>query len=194
MRAPALTNDDKRERAFVELKSQVGLKPHDIIRSDFDTLLSIAKLGGIHAEERARRIRLAAEMTIEDFNGDLQSVLNLPTQEAKKMLRRFPSIGEPGADKILLFTGTIPILSLESNGLRTLLRIGFGTEQKSYAASYHSVQKAVVDELPLDTDWIINAYQVLRRHGKETCRTNCPACHRCPVYEFCDYLSLQRQT
>ena len=82
-----LADDDKRERAFVELKSQVGLKPHDIIRSDFDTLLSIAKLGGIHAEERARRIRLAAEMTIEDFNGDLQSVLNLPTQEARAFSR-----------------------------------------------------------------------------------------------------------
>ena len=65
-------------------------------------------------------------------------VLRLPPREAIRELRKFPSIGEPGAEKILLFTGARPILALESNGLRVLLRLGFGKEEKSYAKSYRS--------------------------------------------------------
>ena len=34
--------------------------------------------------------------------------------------------GEPGAEKVLLFSGSAPVLALDSNALRVLLRLGFG--------------------------------------------------------------------
>jgi hypothetical protein len=33
----------------------------------------------------------------------------------------FPMIGEPGAEKILLFSGVLPVPALESNGVRVLV-------------------------------------------------------------------------
>jgi endonuclease-3 len=65
----------------------------------------------------------------------LKSVLKLPLPKAKKALQKFPGIGEPGAEKILLFTRTHPLMALESNGLRVLVRLGFGAEHKNYATT-----------------------------------------------------------
>ena len=62
----------------------------------------------------------------------------MPLARARRLLRRFPGIGEPGADKVLLFSRTQPVFALDSNGLRTLLRLGYGREVKSYPATYRS--------------------------------------------------------
>jgi hypothetical protein len=50
---------------------------------------------------------------------DLGAVLDRPQADAIRALKKFPAIGEPGAEKILLFAGKAPILALESNGLRS---------------------------------------------------------------------------
>src|SRR5262249_44624403 len=123
----------------------------------------------------------------EDFGGNLKPILRLPLTEAKKALRKFPSIGEPGAEKILLFAGSHPVLALDSNGLRVVLRLGFGKEEKSYAKSYRSVQDALAPGLPLDTAFLTEAHQLLRRHGQELCKTSHPKCEACPLNEQCAY-------
>jgi endonuclease-3 len=113
-----LADDTKRDTAFAALKKEVGLKPTDILSASTERLVTITKLGGIHAELRAARLKEVAHIVLNEFQGDLESVLRLPLPKAIKALRQFPSIGEPGAEKVLLFTGTYPVLALESNGLK----------------------------------------------------------------------------
>jgi hypothetical protein len=48
-----------------------------------------------------------------------------------------------------LFTGTRAVLAVESNGARTLVRLGYGTVGRSYAATYRSVQAAARPSFPL---------------------------------------------
>jgi endonuclease III len=103
-------------------------------------------------------------------------------------LQRFASIGSPGAEKILLFTRTQPVLALESNGLRVLVRLGFAAEQKSYDATYHAIRQALAPELPTDFDWLIAAHQLLRQHGQELCKRTKPQCQSCPLRKKCDYI------
>jgi endonuclease-3 len=81
--------------------------------------------------------------------------LRQPLPEAKKALKKFPSIGDPGAEKILMLSRSYPVLALESNGLRVLLRIGFAEEKKSYSASYRGVQQALKEQLPSSYDLLI---------------------------------------
>jgi hypothetical protein len=57
---------------------------------------------------------------------DLDSVVKLPPQKAKKQPLQFPMTGEPGAEKILMFAGALPVMALESNGQRALVQLGFG--------------------------------------------------------------------
>ena len=182
-----LSSDKKRDAAFDTLQAEVGLQPTQILATATEKLVAIARLGGIHPELRAARLKEIAQIVLTDFEGDLNSVLKLPQAKARKALQRFPSIGAPGADKILLFTGRAAVLALESNGLRVLLRLGFGEERKNYSATYASVQDALRDEIGNDCDFLINAYQLLRRHGQELCKRNNPACEICPVNSSCAY-------
>jgi hypothetical protein len=51
-------------------------------------------------------------------------------------------VGEPGAEKILLFAGRQALLAPESNGLRVLVRLGLVREEKSYAKTYAASREA----------------------------------------------------
>jgi endonuclease-3 len=117
-----LAADEKRAKAFEALRSRIGTSAIAVAGAGKAALVEIAALGGIFAELRAERMRESASMVIKDFGGDLDSVLALPAAKAKKALQRFPMIGEPGPEKILLFCGKLEVLALESNGLRVLTR------------------------------------------------------------------------
>ena len=182
-----LATDEKRDAAFDALKASVGLKPADILSASMEKLVMITRLGGIKPELRAVRLKEIAQIVLNDFDGDLRNALKLPLAKAIKALKEFPSIGEPGAEKIVLFTKTHPVLGLESNGLRVLLRLGFGEERKNYSASYRSVREALKDQLGNDCDFLVRAHQLLRQHGKELCRNNNPACETCPINQGCRY-------
>ena len=181
-----LADDARREEAFRMLREETGLDPRRILAAPRAVLARIAGRG-ILPDDRVERLRAVAALALEEFGGDLDAVTRRPPREAAKALRKFPSIGQPGAEKILLFAGRLPVLALESNGLRVLLRIGYGKEEKSYAATYKSTQLAAAGELPADCDVLIGAHQMLRRHGQELCGRSAPFCDRCPVARACDY-------
>jgi endonuclease-3 len=177
-----LVDDAKRETSFDELGSRVGLKPIDIFKAPMADLDQITGL-----DQRSARLKEAALIALNEFGGDLNAALKLSTAKAIRALRQFPGIGEPGAEKILLFTKTVPVLALDSNGLRVMLRLGFGEEKKTYTASYKSVRDAVVDQCGDDYDFLIEAHQLLRQHGQTICKTSKPRCEQCPVKSLCLY-------
>ena len=182
-----LVDDDRRDAAFAVLKRDVGLRATDILSAPLEKLVMTTQVGGIHPQLRAARLHEIAQIVLSDFAGDLRNALQLPLPKAIKALKKFPSIGTPGAEKILLFTRTHPVLALDSNGLRALLRLGFGEEQRSYSASYASTQASIKGQLGNDCGFLIGAHLLLRRHGKELCRTNNPACAVCPLKSDCLY-------
>ena len=88
-----------------------------------------------------------------------------------------------------MFTRSYPVMGLDSNGLRVLVRVGFAEEQKSYSATYRLVQDAIREQLPQGYDSLIQAHQLLRRHGQELCKRSNPRCAECPLRDACDYHS-----
>jgi endonuclease III len=181
-----LADDARREVAFRRLEKSTGLDAARILGAPRAALL--ASTGkGILAAQGAEKLRNIASVALEEFGGDLDAVVRRPKKEAVKALRKFPSIGEPGAEKILLFSRQVRVLALESNGLRVLLRLGYGKEEKSYSASYKSAQRAAAAEILEEFGDLIEAHQLLRRHGHELCRRSAPLCERCPVTKECAY-------
>jgi endonuclease-3 len=181
-----LADDDRRQQAFQRLKKRIGTEPTQILSASAEALLEVTR-HGIMPEQFAEKLRKCARIVLEEFDGELSPVLKLPLSEAKKALQKFPGIGEPGAEKILLFTRSYAVLAMESNGLRVLLRLGFGKEKKSYSVTYRLVQKAVEDELDDDYAWLIQAHLLLRHHGHELCRRSEPLCDKCPLATDCAY-------
>lgn len=179
-----LANDAKRAEAFVELQAKTGLTPAGIRRVKASTLLAIAGRGIVPANS-VEKLRLAAEIARDEFDDDLAAVLQKPLAAAKKDLRKFPSVGEPLAEKILLFSRRHPILALESNGLRVLVRIGYAPEHKNYTTMYKNMQRVLAPQLPDDCDALIRAHQLLRKHGQELCKRTTPLCGSCPLRADC---------
>lgn len=183
-----LANDARRAEAFEELRKKVGLRPSDIRKASDKDLLSVTGKG-IVPEISLEKLRDAAEIAKKTFGDDLSSVLQKPIPAAKKDLRKFPSIGEPAAEKILLFNHKLPVLALDSNGLRVLVRLGFAPEKKGYSATYKGVQQAVAPQLPADCGALVRAHQLLRQHGQELCKRSKPMCVRCPLRAQCAFFA-----
>ena len=135
------------DKGFAALKKDIGLAPKKILAAPIEELRKALRAGGIVPELRAQRLREIAARVETEFGGDLGSVLKRPVAEAKKALRKFPTLGEAGAEKILLFTGTTPVAAVPSNCIHVPLRLGFGRENKNWAASYKSAQEAIRTEL-----------------------------------------------
>ena len=185
-----LVDDARRRKAFERLETETGLTPEGVLETSKSKLVAIAKTAGtIAANERAERMRTSALLVVEEWSGDLTTLLDLPLADAKRGLKKFPMIGDAGAERILLIARRLRALPLESNGLRVLLRLGYGHEAKSYATTYRSVQTALGSEIREDYRWLWKAHQLLRQHGQRLCKSTSPRCVDCPLTSGCRFYS-----
>ncbi len=182
-----LLPDERRREVFEALRARVGLNAAAIDAASDKVLLPLAQRGGMRPETRVFRWRQIAAITLHQYAGNLDSILKLPYAEAKRALKQFPTVGDPGAEKILLLCGISSGLPLESNGLRVLARLGWGRIQRNYGATYRSVQDALKPELPSNAEALKEAHLLLRIHGKTLCKDKAPLCYQCPVSSRCNY-------
>jgi len=180
-------NDISCPKGFNALRRLIGLEPEAILAAPEAQLAQIMRLGGIVPEVRAKRLKEIAGRVKEKFGGDLSAALRRSLPEARKGLKQFPTIGEPGAEKILLFTKTTPVAAVPSGHVHVLHRLGFGSEKKSYAAGYRSAQEAILAELPSEFAALQRAYLLIQHHGREICKRTRPLCGTCPVSAGCAY-------
>ena len=180
-----LASDEKRLAAFRALKKQVGLKPTDVLEASPKTLLAIARSGGIVPENQVGKLVRSAEIALSEFGGSLREASRKALPAARKAIARFPSIGAPGAERILLLSGAHAILGLESNALRVLVRLGYGVERKSFGQTYKEAQTLAQKELPLEVGPLTRAFLLLKRHGQTLCRRSMPRCPQCVLRAEC---------
>ena len=181
-----LADDATRDIAFRSLRERVGLSPRELLDVPLPVLTEVCRIGGpVHPLERAKRIKIGAALAIDEFGGDLSQVLGWDRAKAVKALCKFPSVAEPGAERILMLCGSHAVLGLDSNALRVLCRLGYGVESKSYSKTYRSARDAAMAELPKKAAAMAEASQLLREHGKQTCKTSAPHCDECPVTSAC---------
>ncbi|HKN76873.1 MAG TPA: hypothetical protein VJW94_16980 [Candidatus Acidoferrum sp.] len=185
-------------KGYEALKREVGIKTDAILAAPKAKLAKLMRLGGIVPELRAERLKTIAKIVNEELGGDLRWSLEKLLQEgkngegkgirlAKKALKEFPVIGDPGADKIFLFAELAPIAAVPSACVAVPQRILFGDEDKNYATGYRAAQEAMAAELPETFDTRQRAYLLLKRHGAEICKRTKPKCEICPVSGICAY-------
>jgi endonuclease III len=181
-----LIDDQRRRRLYDRFAAEIGLDPLAIASAGEAALMSIAVDGGMHPDVRVGRWRAIAALVIDQAGGDLDATLRaLPLAKARNLLKRFPTIGDPAADKILLFAGVAALPALESNGLRVLARLGLVVEGRSYDQTYKGGIAVLKAQGLNDFGGLRRAYLVLREHGKVLCRRNTPQCAPCPLSDGC---------
>jgi len=187
-----LIDDDRRRTLFDALETEVGLDAQAIAQAADADLLPLAQRGGMRPETRVQRWREIARIVLERCGGDLDNTLRaLPLTKARALLKAFPVIGDPGADKVLLFAGIAPRPCLESNGLRALARLGFFAEQASYDRSYRAGVAVLAEAGGANGAWLLDAHRLLREVGKTTCRRGETICHACPLQDGCPRLPVE---
>jgi endonuclease III len=139
-------------------------------------------------ELRAERVKEVTARIKEEFGGDLRAALVGPITKVRKILKSFPTIGDPGTDRILLFAGIQPVAAVPSNCTGGLERVQKGQEEKNYKASYREAQRMIDSEVSATFDARIRAYLLLKRHGQELCKRTKPRCERCPVRTACAFV------
>jgi endonuclease-3 len=180
-----LAKGNRRQEALQLLERTVGTEPEAILTAG-DAQLRAVTAHGILGDTFVEKLRECAAIAVDEFGGNLEAVVDRPLPEAKRALRRFPGIGEPGAEKILLFSRRQPLLAPESNGLRVLTRLGVVREESSYAKTY-AAARALGAELGLSIPDLVIAHRLLHHHGQELCRRSEPDCPACPVRESCAF-------
>src|SRR5271169_5170360 len=79
-----LADDEKRARAFSQLRKTVGTSPKEILKAKPEKLLAATRLGGMVPEVRAERLRQIAEIADILLKGRLDAVLGESLAQAKK--------------------------------------------------------------------------------------------------------------
>ena len=172
------------------LNAEVGVAPDDLLAASSSRLARVLKAGGIVPELRARRLKEVARRIRTVFSGDLCAALRaLPVAQARTALRKFPGIGNPGADRILLFGDIAPIAAVPSSCPHVLVRIESGDVPDAYPAVYAAAQRSLEAQLAATSSARTRAYLLLQRHGRTLCKRTNPACSACPVAPDCAFFS-----
>jgi endonuclease III len=187
-----LIDDDRRRMLFDVFAAAVGIDARAIAAADDAKLFPMAQRGGMRPETRVQRWRTIARIVLERCDGDLAGTLRaLQMTKARALLKTFPVIADPGADKVLLFSGIAARPCLESNGLRSLARLGFFAEHGPYVADYRAGVEVLEAAGRADCDWLVDTHQLLRELGKTWCKRGVPLCLACPLDARCAHAEVK---
>ena len=183
-----LVTEARRRAAFEAFEQAVGFDARTIADLPDAELLVLMKNGGVYPELRAGRLHVIATAVAGEHANDLTAALKaLPRPKARALLKRFPSIGDLGADRILLFSGAHVGPAVDSSGLRALARLGVVSADDSYARMYRAAIDALSAAADGDGAWLKQAWQVLRDLGQTLCKRRDPLCVACPLDPVCGH-------
>jgi endonuclease III len=183
-----LIDDDRRAALFDEFQQTVGFDPAAILSAPDSGLLAIARKGGMNPDARVERWREIAGIVVQECRGDLSGFLRtLPPARARAFLKRFPAVGDSAADRVLLFCDLDVRPSVDSNGLRVLVRLGLVPLAASYAATYKTAVATIAQNAARGRDWLMACHTLLREHGRNLCKRNNPRCIACPLDSVCTH-------
>ena len=180
-------------KGWEKLKREVGIEPRNLLEASPVKLAAALKPGGMVPELRALRMKEIARRVQDDLGGDLRAALDGPLAEARKTLKKFSNIADPGADRILLFAGIAPLAAVPSNCPYVLVRILHGQERENYGVTYREAQQAIAADVPETLDARTRAYLLLKRHGQAICKRTKPKCEKCPVSSDCAFFAGYRR-
>ena len=177
-----LVDDARREATFENLRKRVGITPRKLVAAGVKAIEPAIREGGMQPVRRAQKVLRCAEIAVAYADGDLADALARGgDRERRRLLKRFPGIGDPGVDKLLLIGGYADVPALESNGLRVLERIGAIPEGSPYASAYREGVR-YIGEQRADA---LDAFILLREHGRTLCKRTNRQCGECPLRSWC---------
>jgi endonuclease III len=170
-----LVDDERRAQTFATLRKTIGITPVKLVAAGPKKIEAAIREGGMQPPHRAAKVFASAQLALDVTKGEWAD---------RKVLKRFPGIADPGAGKILLLCGFSDAPALDSNGLRVLERFHVVASGQAYGAAYRAGVGALF-EAGVRGQAAIDAFALLRAHGRELCKRAAPLCAVCPLCREC---------
>lgn len=181
-------SDEACNKGWAALKESFDIAPAKLAKAKEPALARALKAGGLIPELRAPRIKSIAAEIVEEWDGDFSRALRaIPLAEAVKRLKKLPGIGEPGAERILLFGAIAPVPAVPSNATQVAVRIQHGASFEAYTKDYREGRKLIDTQVPATVAARQRAYLLLKVHGQTLCKRSKPKCDECPIARTCAY-------
>jgi len=175
------TSESNCLRAYKGLKDRFEITPQALIAAPEKEIRKAIKSGGLY-NIKAKRLKDVAKVVIEEYNNNLDSVLSLPKEDAKKQLLKLPGIGDKTADVILTTRHSYKeVIPVDTHMDRIAKRIGL-VEKK---ANYEKTQEALKKFLP--SKYRERGAGLLWLLAKHTCKPQNPKCKECVLKGMCEY-------
>ena len=186
-------SEERCSKGWASLTRAIGIAPKQLGAASTAKLTGALKPGGMVPAVRAGRLKEIAARVQGEYGGDLRSALSrLSAPQVRRALKSFPGIGNPGADRIVLFCRLAPVAAVPSACPHVLVRVLHGPEGPKYVAVYSDAQRTL-NTLPATFDARIRGYLLVARHGHEICKRTNPLCERCPLRSQCAFANRSRK-
>jgi endonuclease III len=132
------------------------------------------------ARQKAPRIRAIAAAIRDRWDGRVERILALPTDEARSELVALPGVGPKTADVVLAMSGGHPTFPVDTHIARIARRWDLSRRK-----DYESVRAALERWTPpaKRKAW----HLAIIAHGRTLCKARNPRCPECPVRGDCDW-------
>jgi endonuclease-3 len=165
-------------KAFENLSKQFKIAPEVLANAETSQIEECLKVAGLY-RNKAKAIKQTSKMILEKFRGNLESVLSLPFEEARKILLQFLGVGPKTADVVLLFCSEKPIIPVDTHVNRVAKRL----ELAPANGNYETIRKML--QSFYDSKDYLAVHVLLILLGRKYCRARNPLCKQCPVNKFC---------
>ncbi|MCL4426478.1 MAG: endonuclease III domain-containing protein [Firmicutes bacterium] len=164
------------ERAIDELRRRDLLDPVGLFRIPEEELAEFLRPAGYY-RAKARKLKAFLQHLFSQYGGNLQGLLDRPTEELRGELLALYGIGPETADSIVLYAAGKPSFVVDAYTLRIFSRLRIlpaGTK-------YEEARRFFQGHLPPDRALFNEYHALLVALGKDFCWKSGPRCAGCPL-------------
>jgi len=163
------------EKAIANLKSARVLRFDVLEQASQKEIAEWIRPAG-YFNQKADYIKCMTEKIRERFDGSLQKLFSLNTDDLRRELLSWKGVGPETADSILLYAGKRPAFVVDAYTRRICSRHGWCDNK----VPYDTLAKLFTDHLPADVQLYNEYHALIVRIGKDHCKTK-PECSVCPL-------------
>jgi endonuclease-3 len=180
------TNDVNSNRAMEKLESHFEITPRVLSQASVEELIECIRSAGLY-RVKAPRIKQISSIILNEFGGDLDSILKKGPREARSIMTELPGVGYKTADIVLAFVAGHPTVPVDTHVTRVSKRLGIVRGK----AQYEEIRLALEKLVPANRR--LRMHLSLIRFGREICKAPIPLCPRCLVSRTCPSSSTRRR-
>lgn len=172
------TSDLNSGRAYQNLMDTFGTL-ESVADASSEAIEDAIRRGGLAKQKSVRIKSILNQVHDEVGSFDLSFLGEMPLEEAKTWLKKFPGVGPKTAAIILCFALGMPAMPVDTHIFRVSQRLGL-IGPKVNADKAHDLLEPMV---PPEDVFAFHVYLI--RHGRQVCKAQRPRCEECVLAERC---------